>query len=503
MTTATLDMVGVSFLREGANGWYNDTTICLCSCGRKFYSTRDKLKNVTCECGNKFFKLITRPSKNIKTNVGGIFECLESTNNSFKLKKTELIANIVVTEDETKRYGHYHKLEDFSVIFSTAKEYILDYSLRDKRYDIYFGNKLLEKEDGKDRDLFFRGNIEKNELVDSIKNEALQYILKFAFEHLGTVRNQKKKKWSIALERLFKHSYIELLNNCGLGRHLGYIYNKYNYYGNLSQIKEFTKPHEFFQIPKYMMKYIKELPGVSDQMLSSFRIFDKTFDSNKFQVIMQIFKEESTLDTLYNNSSIITELYSKYGYKDIKRLAIYVTRDVKLQQGIMRPSDALTLLRDYAKMATNMEIPYDRFPKSLKKEHDVTAMNYKVVENEMKNKEFKQAIGLYESLAYTTKKDLYEIILPTSASDLVKEGSALNHCIASYVDNVIAGSCQIVFLRWKEDIDKPFISIEIRDGNIRQARGQSNRSITKEGYEDPHDFFVKWAKNNDLQINLW
>jgi hypothetical protein len=499
MATATIDMVGVSFLRDGANGWYTDAIICLCSCGRRFNSTKDKKESLTCECGNKYFKLISRPSKNVKTNIGGIFECTESTNNSFKIKKTELIANIVVDEEKS---SYYRKADDFAVTFSTAKEYTLDYSLRDKRYDVYCGDKLLEK-DGKDKDLFFRGKIDKNELLDCIDNEALKYILKFAFDYLGKVRDQKIKKWSIALERLFKNPYIELLNNCGLGRHLGYIYQRYNYYGNLKMIEGFTKPHEFFQVPKYMMKYIKEIQSVSDQMLNAFRNFDKTFDSNKFQVIMQIFKEESTLDILYNNSSIITELYSKYGYKDIKKLAIYVTRDAKLQQGIMRPTEALTLLRDYAKMSTNMEIPYDKFPKSLKKEHDVTAMNYKVVENEMKNKEFSQAIGLYESLAYTTKKDLYEIILPTSASDLVKEGSALNHCIASYVDNVIAGSCQIVFLRWKEDIDKPFISIEIRDGNIRQARGQSNKSITNEYYEEPHEFFVKWAEKNELQINLW
>ena len=45
---------------------------------------------------------------------------------------------------------------------------------------------------------------------------------------------------------------------------------------------------------------------------------------------------------------------------------------------------------------------------------------------------------------------------------------------------------------------KPYIAIEVRDNNIRQAYRKSNKMISKKEYE----FLDKWAKDNGLECSV-
>jgi hypothetical protein len=78
--------------------------------------------------------------------------------------------------------------------------------------------------------------------------------------------------------------------------------------------------------------------------------------------------------------------------------------------------------------------------------------------------------------------------------DLINEGNELSHCIASYIDRVISDRCKIFFLRDREDIAKPLVSIEVANENIRQARGYANRKVR----EEEKEFIKEWAKKKEL-----
>ncbi len=175
--------------------------------------------------------------------------------------------------------------------------------------------------------------------------------------------------------------------------------------------------------------------------------------------------------------------------KDVIKLAKYLAREVKLEQGITSPYEAIRLLSDYIRMSKQIGHKYEKFPKSLKKVHDITAMNYKVVEDEMKNEAFKKIIAeeTYNYLAY--KKDNYHIIIPEDVRSVVLEGKNLSHCVASYVNDIIIRKCQIVFMRLKNFTDQSFITIEVRNKVVRQAKGSHNRPTIAE--EDA--FIEKWA----------
>ena len=46
----------------------------------------------------------------------------------------------------------------------------------------------------------------------------------------------------------------------------------------------------------------------------------------------------------------------------------------------------------------------------------------------------------------------------------------------------------------KENLDKPLVSIEVKDGRVVQARGMSNRSVTL----DEKEYLEKWAKKKGI-----
>lgn len=66
------------------------------------------------------------------------------------------------------------------------------------------------------------------------------------------------------------------------------------------------------------------------------------------------------------------------------------------------------------------------------------------------------------------------IRLPESVKDIIDEGAALNHCVASYADRHISGVLAIVFLRRISDPDTPYYTMEISSHEIQQCRGRKN-----------------------------
>ncbi|MBO4900914.1 MAG: PcfJ domain-containing protein [Lachnospiraceae bacterium] len=94
----------------------------------------------------------------------------------------------------------------------------------------------------------------------------------------------------------------------------------------------------------------------------------------------------------------------------------------------------------------------------------------------------------------------YSIIMPANANDIIREGRELCHCVgrAGYIEAMAAKRDTILFLRENKNIDKPLITIEEKNGSIRQCYGyrdsyNSNSRI--------RDFIQDYADRHDLKIN--
>lgn len=101
---------------------------------------------------------------------------------------------------------------------------------------------------------------------------------------------------------------------------------------------------------------------------------------------------------------------------------------------------------------------------------------------------------LADVVAYENKK--YKIVTPLTNTDILDEADQQKHCVASYVDKIVNGETNIVFIRDKVDLDTSLLTVEIRSNKICQVRGFQNRYYTKEEY----DFMKEWAHKTGLEL---
>ena len=103
-----------------------------------------------------------------------------------------------------------------------------------------------------------------------------------------------------------------------------------------------------------------------------------------------------------------------------------------------------------------------------------------------------------EDFTYQNPLDKFKIVMPKESSELIEEGSFLGHCVASYIEKVVAGDCLVVFMSEKESLETPYLTVEILpDRTVPQVEGLNKRS---ELTEDEILFLNRWAKNKNLKI---
>lgn len=182
----------------------------------------------------------------------------------------------------------------------------------------------------------------------------------------------------------------------------------------------------------------------------------------------------------------------KNGYK-MKDLKEYLER-ADLYQAISQ-KETIMFLCDYVNMSIQMEVPYEKYPNSLKKSHDLAMREFHYVEDEIHEKILRKMVEENKALTYKSKD--FCIVLPNDSGELVREGKRLRHCVASYIKKIVQGKSFIVFLRKLREPDKPYYTIEICNGGVAQIRGFANKGLNE---LKAKDFIVKWAKENNLYL---
>ena len=193
-----------------------------------------------------------------------------------------------------------------------------------------------------------------------------------------------------------------------------------------------------------------------------------------------------------NNSYRNSKFYQFYTFG---KFMDYVCEEA-VNQGFKTLNSFMGELRDYLDMCVSMDIKPTLYSSYLKQTHDITSRNYEVKLTEEQAEMFENAYKDFKS--FVTEDKTYSIVRPKNADDVKHEGSALNHCVASYISKVLKRNCLIVFLRKTKATDKPLVTIEIENEAIVQARGASNRSIT----EDEYKAICEYAKKNKLKVRV-
>lgn len=251
------------------------------------------------------------------------------------------------------------------------------------------------------------------------------------------------------------------------------------------------KINEIFKLSKYhynLLQKIKLLNYTSFYYDDTYINMFKEKNSIYFEYLLKTYglnksSNSSNLSVLIKYNNLFIHDFIKNNY-NLNKLIDYINIDCD-HQGIEYKTDAIQLLIDYVNMNLDMEITnFEKYPRYLKTYHDIILKNYKIKLDEIKVNKFNKLKESKNYLQYDKnnkqKKNQYIVSIPNTLEEIVKEGSSLNHCVASYIDKVIEDKSFICFMRYKSKPLESLITLEIIDNKIVHAKGQQNRNPSQE-----------------------
>ena len=149
-----------------------------------------------------------------------------------------------------------------------------------------------------------------------------------------------------------------------------------------------------------------------------------------------------------------------------------------------------------------MKNEFNLYPKNFTRAHDVKAKEYvawqdaKVLEEKKKFEELlaKLRAEVTEDNPMSLKVEGLFIMIPEKLDDLKREGETLHHCVGTYINRVAKGETMIFFVRKEEEPEKPYYTMEWKNGKIIQCRGFRNCDPTPEVKAFTTIFEEKMAK---------
>lgn len=180
---------------------------------------------------------------------------------------------------------------------------------------------------------------------------------------------------------------------------------------------------------------------------------------------------------------------------------------LKKQSGICKES--MTGLRntwdDYMNMAAKAKLNIHNEmiykPKDLKRAHNEVvmilqagAMEKQAGQLEKKWPKVNKVLPKLQKYEYADGK--YAILAPKGIIDIVKEGTALRHCVHTcdfYFDRIQRDESYLFFLRKADRVDVPWYTLEVEpSGNIRQKRTTGDNQ--NKDFEEAVNFLKRWQK---------
>lgn len=285
-------------------------------------------------------------------------------------------------------------------------------------------------------------------------------------------------------------------------------------------------------------------------ILSSFRALKKIFNSdeakeddylnfthidiNTFTKIFEIIKGSKGNDVFhmedpcgyyynafsmaehYNNRclNILERVYKNYPSRAFQNMIEYLYNNVekrikysaKTACGDTRfyDNEMEYIYEDYLNMVMELGENRSWYPpiEKLMEEHDNVIVRYNEFLNfkrspEYINEHMEELAKKYKNLEYSD--DEYTVFHPLTGREIIQEGIVLQHCVGSYVSNVVDGKTSIFFIRKVEEKEKPFFTLELKDGVIRQVHGKCNCGT--DAVKGLDEFIEKWAKEKNLKYS--
>lgn len=463
-----------------------------------------------------------------------------------KIKPTLVLGPVTYYLIDKKPYSFHFYARKESPKGQNVHIFELYYDLRFKEYyirkngrDLKFSYQNLDNIIPRVKEIFFHrkkaGTFHDNDeyidrffaMVSVEENKGMYNAL---LETVGAIGYERTDMTSRALIRLITdYSKLELLYKAGFG--LSHLSTQ-----TLNTIKEAgrnnaKKIHQVFGLKRFQLNFLQEELGSSAYKIEAimsnipaarclkmsyidiyrnvisyipeleerYNLDDRMREFMNFNTVSNLCAAAQSKEAGGTRDRTFFDIIFTYDIKNYKRMLEYLLCECLVSQGL-EYHNAIKTYRDYYRMCKEMEYErFDKYPKYLKTYHDVVARNYRVVLDEKQNEIFEEKVKEKEHYAEFTMRGDYAIVIPKTPAEIVTEGNVLGHCVASYVRQILEGKTFIMFLRDKNDLNKPLVTVEVRGGKITQARGFSNRSLEPAERE----YLIKYATKHKLERRSW
>lgn len=204
---------------------------------------------------------------------------------------------------------------------------------------------------------------------------------------------------------------------------------------------------------------------------------------------------------LYPTTDLTTLDFIKNNLRLIELILKYVSLD-KILDYFKKQNLTLNNLHEYGdyircceEMKLNIKDHSILFPNNFIENHDKLTNEIIISKDPLTNKRIKNFSNILMLNKY--EDDKYIIFPASSINSLIDESSQQSNCVRTYCDMVSNNECQIYFMRYKNNIKKSFVTIEVRNNKVVQAKTRFNEEVP----EYIMNIIMKWEKTLIPLIN--
>lgn len=261
------------------------------------------------------------------------------------------------------------------------------------------------------------------------------------------------------------------------------------------------------EIPKGLVKILREIKeGVNNVNIEEYKAHPDAFNyafnhefvslskRDAYRFLMYICSDWDINEHRYTCVNKFFNICNKYGYtpKSLLNYIDYLVTYEALSPDY--PSKILGEIDDNCNMLSQMSDKYDRYPRHFLTSHQITSRTYQRWKQEFNEELFAKRVN--------TKMEVtigdYKFIYPKTTKDIKDEAVQQSNCVASYIDKVIDGSCDIILMRKKNDVENSLVTVEVRNGKVVQARQRFEESVNESEQKalDKYGEFLSKLSNN-------
>lgn len=312
-----------------------------------------------------------------------------------------------------------------------------------------------------------------NNCVDERYGKFLRYVKDNGGEYGCSINNI-----GTILNRVPRFANFEQIFSAGIDDVVGSDF-KYDINDIPKALIKLCKTHNI-KLSNQFLEFYKESP---DAYYLAYNLEYMSLNDNDLYNILSSYTSTYEGWTWHRRPRFAT-LVNEYGY-NAKALMMYLDH-LKTFEAIEGMDWMMRELEDYAKMMKEISPKFDKYPKHFLTTHKIASRNYNRLKHKFDEEKFKKRINLEMERTF----DKFRFIYPKCIQDIKDESVQMSNCVSSYVQRVIDGQCDILFLRYKDSPDKSLVTIEVKDNKIVQALQRYNHPLTKEQQE----IVGKWNK---------